>query len=282
MAEERSVRRPTAGRLLALTPLTLGVAMKKLLDTLITQAIKQSTGYDAGRMVRKIGGSNLLLTGGALLAGGLAVDHMRQKGGLGGLLGSAPPAPAMSPPSPPPQSGIPSWLPPLPPQAVAPPPPAQTSVPAPPASTPGPAAAASVATLAGPAAAATDGEVPEGLAHALVRTMIAAALADGRMTAEERAAIREEIGRADLSPHQVRELQQDMVLPPGPEEIAALVADAAGGEVLFRFAVAALSADGQRTAAEQAWLDQLAAALALDAARRQDLESEVAAAATLP
>jgi uncharacterized membrane protein YebE (DUF533 family) len=107
--------------------------------------------------------------------------------------------------------------------------------------------------------------------------MIAAALADGRMSPEERATIRSRIGSSGFGEAQVRELQQDMVLPLGPEEIAALAADRRGGDVLFRFAALALLADGVCSPAERSWLDRLGEALGIDAGARAAIEEEVAA-----
>ena len=228
----------------------------KLLDTLISQAIRQTTGYDARGFVRKVGGSNLLLAGGALLAGGLAADHFRRQGTqAAGAPGAAAVPP---PPPPPPPPGAAAWTPP-------PPPPAGPA--APPPAAPGQELAA---------------ELPPAAEHAIVRTMIAAALADGRMSAEERAAVRAQIGGSGFSEQQVRELQQDMVLPLAPEEIAGLVDDAVPGELLFRFAAAALLADRQQTAEERQWLDRLAAALGIDPAHRAEVERAVAAALDRP
>jgi uncharacterized membrane protein YebE (DUF533 family) len=69
-----------------------------------------------------------------------------------------------------------------------------------------------------------------------------------------------------------------MVLPPAVEELAALAADGAGRDVLFRFAALSLVADRQCTPAERAWLDQLAAALGIDPATEAAIEREIAAA----
>jgi tellurite resistance protein len=269
----------------------------KLLDTLISQAIKQATGYDAGRVVRKVGGSNLLLAGGALLAGGLAADHFRrQSQGAAGALGNPatagnaptpvpppPPAPAPGwvppPPPPPPPAPASGWAPPPPEVPTAgPPAPAPASVPPP----PGALLSASAPSLPGldldDTAAEPLAELSTETEHAIVRTMIAAALADGRMTAEERSAIRERLGTGGFSADQVSELQQDMVLPPTVEELAELATDAVGRELLLRFAALALVADGRCTPAEREWLDRLATALAIAPAARAAIEREVTAA----
>jgi uncharacterized membrane protein YebE (DUF533 family) len=102
------------------------------------------------------------------------------------------------------------------------------------------------------------------------------------MSPEERAAIREQIGASAFAPEQVAVLQQDMVLPPTAEELAALAADAPGRELLFRFAALALVADRQCTPPERAWLDRLAAALGLDPDAEAAIEREIAAAVGAP
>lgn len=258
----------------------------KLLETLITQAVRSSTGYDARRIVKKIGGRNILLAGGALLAGGLAYDHLRRQGAGGGWPGATP-APAAPggwtpPPPAPPAGAVPPPPPPIPggPVAFAPPPP-----PPPPSPPSAPAAAPGFAPPPPPAPAPTvepELVLPPGLEHALVRTMIAASLADGRMSPEERAAIREQIGASAFAPEQVAVLQQDMVLPAAVDELAALAADAPGRELLFRFAALALVADRQCTPPERAWLDRLAAALGLDPEAEAAIEREIAAAVGTP
>ena len=47
-------------------------------------------------------------------------------------------------------------------------------------------------------------------------------------------------------------------------------------ELLFRFAVLVLEADGEASEAERAWLERLGRALELDPDRRRALETEVA------
>lgn len=258
----------------------------RLLETLITQAVRSSTGYDARRIVKKIGGKNILLAGGALLAGGLAYDHFRRQGAGGGWPGAsaAPATPGgWAPPPPPPgPAAAGGWTPQPPPPA--PPAPGMASPFAPPPPPPPPAAGFPV--LPPPPAAAPEAEpelaLPPGAEHALVRTMIAAALADGRMAPEERAAIREQIGTSGLSPEEIAQLQQEMVLPATVEELAALAADPPGRELLFRFAALALVADRQCTPPERAWLDRLAAALGLDPEAEAAIEREIATALAAP
>ena len=81
------------------------------LDNLISDLIRNSTGFNARPFVRAVGGKNILLLGGAAIAGGIAAERMRQQ-----------PAPG-APPLPP--------LPPLPSTEVVPPlPPLPTAAPA--------------------------------------------------------------------------------------------------------------------------------------------------------
>ncbi|MGH9334144.1 MAG: DUF533 domain-containing protein, partial [Vicinamibacteria bacterium] len=70
------------------------------LDNLLSGLIRSSTGFNAKPFVRMVGGKNILLLGGAAIAGAIAADQMRQK----------------------PAQGAPT-LPPLPPEALPPLPP---------------------------------------------------------------------------------------------------------------------------------------------------------------
>jgi uncharacterized membrane protein YebE (DUF533 family) len=88
------------------------------LDNLISDLIRNSTGFNAKPFVRAVGGKNILLLGGAAIAGVIAAEKMRQQ-----------PAPG-APPLPP--------LPPLPSTEVVPPlPPLPTAAPAEPQLPPG-------------------------------------------------------------------------------------------------------------------------------------------------
>lgn len=84
-----------------------------LLDNLISDLIRSSTGFNARPFVRMVGGKNILLLGGAAIAGALAAEKMREQG-----------APAAGPPPlPPPLPGdeaAPAPPPPLPPAATEP------------------------------------------------------------------------------------------------------------------------------------------------------------------
>lgn len=221
-----------------------------LLETLISQAIRNATGYDARRVIRKIGTRNILLAGGAALAGGLATQWIQQQ-----RAGGRPSAPGWAPPPPPPP--VP---PPVPPVG---------------APLPEPQAPATPAVALPSALPAEPDLLPDAATFPILRAMIAAALADGRMSAEERRAIHEELSTCALGEEQTAQIHRDLVLPASPEEIADFAAAPEAREVLYRFAALALVADREASEVERAWLDRLANALALPAERRAEIESEI-------
>lgn len=83
------------------------------LDRIVSDLIKQSTGVNARSFVRAVGGKNMVLLGGAAIAGALAVDKMRQSQTPAAPHPGAPPPPL--PPLPQPQATTDQELPPLPP-----------------------------------------------------------------------------------------------------------------------------------------------------------------------
>jgi uncharacterized membrane protein YebE (DUF533 family) len=105
--------------------------------------------------------------------------------------------------------------------------------------------------------------------------MVAAALADGRMAIEERQAIQRHLSDSPLSSEQTSQIHRDMVLPPTPAELAAMLSSAEEVEVVYRFAALVARADSRVAELERTWLDQLASALDIDPARRQELEEEI-------
>lgn len=233
-----------------------------LLETLISNAIRQSTGFDAGRLVHRIGAKNILLAGGAILAGGLAAERYRQTqgGASGGSFAGVPPRSGpLAPPPPPP----PAFTPPPPPPA------ASVAAPLPPP----------VPTLEAPATGTGENEgLPPQAVFPIVRTMIAAALADGGMSPEERTAIQQQLDGSGLSDEQTAQIHRELVLPASPEEIGSFAAAPEAREVLYRFAALALVADRSCTPAERSWLDRLATALELSPESKAALEKETLAA----
>jgi len=208
------------------------------LDRMLADVVGNATGLPVRGIVRRVGAGNLLLLGGAAVAGGLVADAMARQRSSG-------------PPPPPPTPGASGatspqqLLPPLPPSAEDELPP----LPEPPLS---------------PA-----------LQLAIVRTMVAAALADGRLGDEERRSIRERLTESDLDDTAVARVRAELALPAEPEELAASVGDPEGGAALYRAAWLVTRADRAVERSESEWLDRLAAALGLDAARREALESDL-------
>lgn len=85
------------------------------LDNLLSDLIRNSTGFNAKPFVRAVGGKNLLLLGGAAIAGAIAAEKMRQQ--------PAPGAPPLPPLPPLPSTEAVPPLPPLPAAAAEPQPP---------------------------------------------------------------------------------------------------------------------------------------------------------------
>jgi len=224
------------------------------LDRFVADMVGNATGLPVKRIVRSVGVKNLLLLGGAAAAGGLAAHKLTQG------RGSSPPQNAALPPPPPPGTG--QHLAPPPP----PPPPSSCTVPLPPP--PVPAAAAG-------STAATEQELPPTLVYAVVRTMVAAALADGRLAPEEKRAIEGRLDEAELAPDQVQQVHKDLVIPSAPEELADQVADPGQRAAMYRAALLVLGADGDVSEHETAWLHRLAAALGFDDGHRRALEDDL-------
>lgn len=246
------------------------------LDKLLADMIQDSTGFNARRMVRRIGGGKMLMAGGAAVAGALLMDKMKAGQGVGATPGAPLPSPAAS--------GNPS-LPPLPPvpTAVAAPPPPLPPLPVSPEGLPSPAPPPIPSTAETAAGSGEEGSenLPEDLfsrdlTFAIVRAMVAAALADGHLAAEERQLILGHMDESGLPPEQVSQVHKDLVLPPTPSELASQVPSQDDREILFRFAASVLRADGTVDEAEQAWLDGLAGTFDITPDRAATLRTELA------
>ena len=221
------------------------------LDRMISDLIQDNTGFNARRLVRKIGGGKILAMGGAAIAASVLAEKHGMFGGAQGAQGTAPPGPP----------------PPLPGQPAPPPiPGSQAAVPPPP---PLPGAGAA------PDAEAADDELPPEVAYPVVRTMVAAALADGHLADEEKALIHKHLGESNLSEEQTAQIHKDLVLPASPEELAALAGDQEAREALYRFGALVALADQDASDAERGWLERLADAFKIDGERRAALEAEV-------
>ena len=113
------------------------------------------------------------------------------------------------------------------------------------------------------------------MTYAVVRTMVAAALADGHLDPKEKEVIERRLGESGLSPEQTRQIHQDLVLPPPPAEIAALAGSGEARETIYRFAALVLLADQEVSDLERSWLARLARALEIDTERVAALEREI-------
>ena len=241
------------------------------LDRMISDLIQDNTGINARRMVRKVGGGKILALGGAALAAGVLAEKkglFRQGGQQGGQQSGQssgqPATPAHAPPPPP----LPGAAATSPPGAVPPPPPVPgSSVPPPPV----PGASTQPAADTG----AEEDELPQELTYAIVRTMVAAALSDGNLASEEKSIIQKHLGDSGLSEEQTRQIHSDLVLPPSPDELAAMAAGAEAREALYRFGAVIVLADGDASDLERWWLDRLAAAFELSEEAKATLEKEI-------
>lgn len=225
-----------------------------------------------GGLGRKIGQTNQGLSqmgglggfgGGAKLGAGLgllgvamaAFEHFKERPGTP----AAPPPSSMLPPPPPP-----------------PPPGAYAAVPAPPPSlldhmpeqfqvtgAPNPMAQQSVVPAPAPAAA--------GPALHLLRSMIAAAHADGVLDAQERESIVARAREAQLPPDDLMALGAELN---SPQTLTQLIAATPTGLERETYA-AALLAISIDTPAEQTWMDQLAFGLRLSPTDRQMIQQQL-------
>ncbi len=250
-----------------------------LFDRMLTDLVVSSTGLNARAtrgMVRRIGTRNLLMMGAAAALGGLAVSKA----------GTPPPPPGSAPL--PPLPGAPrtaSRTQPLPQSSqssqsggakTAPAPPARVAGAEPPRPLPAlPPLPPLRAPAAGKAEPADPDELPPEALFPAVRTMVAAALADGELGAEERRLILARLDESDLPEAQVHQVHQDLVVPPAPAELAGMVSDPGARETLYRAAALVVLADRQVSDRERTWLESLAEAFGFDPDTRRRLEDEL-------
>ncbi len=235
------------------------------LDRLVGDMVSDATGLPARRVMRMVGTKNLLLLGGAAVAGGFAAHKLSERSQQGAQGSAAPPPP------PPGQSAAPPPPPPPPADAAPPPPPvpgqAKPAQAVPPPPVPG---------AAEPEMESGEDPSPE-LVFAVVRTMVAAALADGHMAPAEKQAIQGRLGESNLAQAQVEQVHQDLVIPPPPDELAQMAESTEGRELLYRFALLVIGVDRQVSELERSWLDRLGRAFGLDPERQAALEQELLA-----
>lgn len=249
------------------------------LDRMVADLIGDSTGLPVKGLVRKVGAKNLLMLGGMAAAGGYAAHKISQRRG------------EAAPPTPGPQQGYQAPQPSVPP----PPPAAQAyaqqahgSPPAgahghPVATPPPPPAPGHQAPPPPPPVTAAEPNLepglPSGLVLVVVRTMVAAALADGRMAPQERSAIQARLADSGLGQAEQAQVHQDLVIPAQPEELAAMVTSDEHRHAMFRAAVLVLQADQQISDLERAWLSRLGSALGLEPGQQAELEKDLLSAA---
>lgn len=214
------------------------------LDNLVADLIQNATGIRARRLVRRVGGKNILLLGAGALLAGSATDKL---GGAAPQRPATPPAPpGAAPPPPPPPPGRAQVPPP-------PPPPPQNLAASPPAAN----------------------ELPTELTYAVVRTMVAAAFADGELGPRERQLIEGRLAESGLGDERVAQIRRDLEAPLLPHEVAELAADPGPRAILYRAAALVLLADDEVSDLERRWLADLASALELSDVGRQELEREI-------
>lgn len=208
------------------------------LDRMVADLIADSTGLPVRRLVRRVGARNLLLLGGAAVAGGFAVQKLSQTGHQ--------PTGTGVPPAAPPPPPVPVPLPPLPPiptdDHVAPP----------------------------------SDDLPPGVAYSVVRTMVAASLADGDLAPAEKAMIQDHVADSGLADDQIQQIRRDLVVPPIPAELAEMTPAADDRVIIFRSALLVLLADADISAAEESWLARLGDALDIDPATRAEIRGDLA------
>lgn len=114
----------------------------------------------------------------------------------------------------------------------------------------------------------------EGHSHAILRALIAAAKADGRVDAQEEAAIRAELTEHAEDAQLQQWLDAELARPLDAQELASA---ADGPAMAAEMYLASVILMGQQDAGERAWLDQLAAALHLTPELRAQLDQQAQA-----
>ncbi len=205
------------------------------LDNLLSDLIRNSTGFNAKPFVRAVGGKNILLLGGAAIAGAIAAEKMRQQQ----------PAAGVPPLLPLPSTGPTESVPPLPPLPTAAP--VEPTLPQ--------------ALVFAIVRTMISGALSDGEMHAEEKKLI-----EGRLA---------ESGESELSPDETKQIHKDLVIPPPPEEMGTMVSTTEDRELLYRFGALVVGSEGSASVPERAWLERLGGALGLAPERRAALESEI-------
>ena len=249
-----------------------------LIDRLVAGLIKNATGVDTRRMVRRIGGKNILLAGGAALAGA-AMAGRESTPDAGASAAPPPQGPRPAPPPSLPGRELATSTP-LPPIPNGPGSPEPAPIAAPVAGTvpPLPVPAGAVPPpppIPGTAPAPDETEQPLSprLTYAIVRTLVAGAMADGTLDDAERTLIESNLEDSDLPPEQVARVRADMSDPPAPRDLAKMAENEDERATLYRFGVLIVRADGDTSPMEEGWLGRFAEALDLDEDSRAALDA---------
>jgi uncharacterized membrane protein YebE (DUF533 family) len=121
--------------------------------------------------------------------------------------------------------------------------------------------------------ALADGDARDRAALAVLRAIIAAAHADGRLDGAERQAIFEQVGRLELGAEDKAALFDELA---HPADLEALAAAATSRELAAEMYAASLAAIGADTSEERAWLQRLAERLALSPALVAAIHAQLA------
>lgn len=120
------------------------------------------------------------------------------------------------------------------------------------------------------------GPEAEDHSHAILRALIAAAKADGRIDSQEEAVIRSELQQHSDDPQLQQWLDAEVARP---LDAAALAAEAQGDPAMAsEMYLASVMLIGQQEGGERAWLDELAAQLGLAPELQVQLEQQTRAA----
>jgi uncharacterized membrane protein YebE (DUF533 family) len=117
--------------------------------------------------------------------------------------------------------------------------------------------------------------IPHDLLWAIVRTMVAAALADGRIADEEKVLVEKRLDSAPVLRERMGQIHNDLLNPPSQEELARHVSNREDAELLYRFASLVVLADKNVAERERAWLTEFAEAMEIPPQRREMLEWEI-------
>lgn len=205
---------------------------EKLLGKLVQEVIGSSSGK--GSMLGNLASSGGLMTAIGLGVGAFEIlkDQNKQQ---------------EVPPPPPPSGSSP---------ATPPPPPPGSDVPPPPVPPPG-------------SKVSLDNSE---LAIRMIQVIISAAYADGFVDEDEKKAILDQFGKAELSREENDFLLEQMRNPKSIEELVANIEDPAVCKAMYTLAIRSVPID---TPEERQWFDKFAQALALDEVTRKSIETEV-------